>query len=105
MKKLNLTHLLIASILGTSLISCSSNDDIIPSEGNEYIDNQPTVDEVLTHYTGNVALLKPNNDESIQYIEKRLLNTTNEITENTDVVIMDEAMAANIITDQSKLNT
>lgn len=90
--------LILTGILSFTLLSCCDEHNELPSEndGNHYINTEPTEDEVKTQFNGSVAFLQQNADAAISYLKKRFVNTTSSLTENSDVVVMDEASAANI---------
>lgn len=87
-------------LLSISLcVSCDDddNDETDYDEGKAYVDNQPTTDEVNTSFNGKVALLQQNSDQVMNYLSRRLVNTTTELTDSTDVVVLDEAKAQEIL--------
>lgn len=91
--------------LSMSLLSCDddepgfgSGDDVAPT-----VQPQPVEDVVSVTYSGKVAILQPNGDGVISYLTKRLKNTTAELTEDVDVVVMDEAKADEFINNETEL--
>lgn len=95
-------HFAIIGILGIAMCSCSDDDEaIMPSnQEEEYTaDAQPTIDEVKTLFSGKVAILQPNADEVMSYIGKRLINTSSVLTDDADVVIIDETGATTFLND------
>ena len=54
---------------------------------------EPTSDVIKNTYDGEVAIIDASNGQILSYFNKRLTRTTNSITENTEVVILDENSA------------
>ncbi len=83
--------LFLVGLMGLSIVSCSDKND---EPGNkDPQENRPTVDEVKTLFNGKTVLLQPNLDEAVSYLLKRLGNISSELTEDAEVVIMDETHA------------
>ena len=77
-----------------SIASCSDDDGpTIPGDNDEeYVETpQPTEDVVETIYNGKVAIIEPISDEILSFLTKRLPNATTELTDDAEVVIIDEA--------------
>ena len=80
-------------IAALSIASCSDDDGpTIPGDNDEeYIETpQPTEDVVETLYNGKVAIIEPISDEILSFLTKRLPNATTELTDDAEVVIIDE---------------
>lgn len=95
--------------LSMSLYSCDDDepgtdpgDDDNPTEQPQ---PQPVDDVVSVSYNGKVAILQPNSDGVISYLTKRLVSTTTELTEDVDVVVMDDAKAGELINNESEYSS
>lgn len=62
-----------------------------------YVDNQPTEDKIENVFNGKVAILQPNSDNVVGYLTKRIINTTVELVDDADVVVLDESRAHSIL--------
>ena len=95
-----------AAIVAVSLGSCSDDNDNVPDDEDDEIEEvgyqQPTEDIVKTQYTGKVAVVQPISDAILDYLNKRFVNTTTELTEDADVVVMDELNAGNLAHDEEQ---
>lgn len=98
-------------VVGLSMLLYSCDDDE-PAPGPGDDDNpteqpqpQPVDDVVSVSYNGKVAILQPNSDGVISYLTKRLVSTTTELTEDVDVVVMDDAKAGELINNESEYST
>lgn len=101
--------LLLAGFVAMALSSCSDEvsdtptiDDVDDDDAVEYVDNRPTTDEVNTTFDGKVAFLFSGNYDVVNYLSKRLANITNGLTDDADVVVMDESNAASIMADEAE---
>ena len=85
-----------AAIVAVSLGSCSDDNDNVPDDEDDEIEEvgyqQPTEDIVKTQYTGKVAVVQPISDAILDYLNKRFVNTTTELTEDADVVAVKDAV-------------
>ncbi|MDY5118705.1 MAG: hypothetical protein SPE65_01835, partial [Muribaculaceae bacterium] len=95
-----------AAIVAVTLGSCSDDNDNVPDDEDDEIEEvgyqQPTEDIVKTQYTGKVAVVQPISDAILDYLNKRFVNTTTELTEDADVVVMDELNAGNLAHDEEQ---
>lgn len=90
--------------MGGFLTSC---EDRMPQDG-EGVEHhivetlqQSEVDQVKTIYNGEVALIDVSSENLMPYFQKRLPNTTNNITEHTDVVLLSEQGVNKVLTDSN----
>lgn len=96
MKKYNI--LMGIALLGIYLCSCS--EDQVATEydyDKHYVHRQPVTDEVNTNFSGKVALLQPNSDMVMEYLKKRFINTSTELTADADAVVLDESRAKELL--------
>ncbi len=97
------TNLFFMALFSFVLFSCSEDNEETEYEYDKhYVNKQPTEDEVKTQFSGKVALLQENNDNVLEYLNKRLINTATELTENTDVVVMDEAKVQSLLNNETE---
>lgn len=90
---------LFVGVLSVSFFSCSDEE---PSSteydyDKHYVDNQPTEDKIENVFNGKVAILQPNSDNVVGYLTKRIINTTVELVDDADVVVLDESRAHSIL--------
>lgn len=87
---------LCVGIMSLSMFSCS-DDDSVSTGSVDLNGGQLAVDSVKTLFNGEVALLQQDNDRVMNYLNKRFVKTSAELSDNADVVVLDETKARELI--------
>lgn len=94
--------LLLAGALIGSITACKDNDSPINNEEEEEVIEDsfdiPTVDIPETYFRS-PAVVKAASDELVQKLQARLTSTSSEITQDTKLIILDNFVAQQIVTD------
>lgn len=105
--------ILIGIMTFATVTSCSDDDiddtyvDVSDSDDEEeyaVFTEQPVSDQVVTTFGGKVALLQSGGGDSniLSYLTKRFENTVTELTDDADVVVLDETRAQGIMADSDE---
>ncbi len=95
--------------MGGLMASCEDKtpiDNEDEAQKHEEIINQQLsdVDQVKTTYNGEVALIDVSSENLMPYFQKRMSNTTADITEHTDVVLLSEQGASRALNNDDFFN-
>ena len=106
----NFRFFLSSVILGLSLTACRDQEPNT-QEQQETLDNLVAInrdcetDNVVNTYNGSVALIDVNSNVLSPYFMKRMGNNTTEITPNTEVVLLSETGASQVLNNEALLET
>lgn len=102
MKRLQFAALLLSAWTLITLVACSEDPTGGGSGGiNPPVNPQPTEDVVEATFSGLVVNLANTPTGALPYISKRLSNTTTTLSDEADVVIIDEACAQRLLQNEA----
>lgn len=100
-----LADMVTVTIVGGTLTSCHDDEPQIeiPELENNDVTEQPTVDIVETTVNANTTILASDLDEMSSFFLKRLnmASVTHELTDDTELLIIDDASATKILKDDA----
>jgi hypothetical protein len=103
-----ITYLFSLLLMGSVFTACQdkSNEPLTKKEveANQLKAFSVDVDRVSNVFYGETAWLESSGSEVSPYLLKRLPNIASTITEKTEVIVLDEAMAGSVMNDPSTLN-
>ena len=101
-----LYRLLFIVVFSIFALGCSKDDNnpITPTPPPTKPE-QPVADKVETQFSGNIALLADGGEQIVGFLQKRFTNISTEVTDLTQVVLLNENSSAAILGDDAQLAT